>query len=150
MFEIMLFVHILAVAAWFGANLARAFVGSSMSKAGGVTAANWYRASVAMGRVLHTPAAIAVFVTGFGLVGLSDGEYEITSPFVVVGIGAVVVGALLAMRFMGPMGRQIAGAFDRGDDEAVAGLVRRSSLLGWLDTAILTLTTLLMVLRWGA
>ncbi len=149
MFEVLLLIHLLAVAAWFGANLARVTVGSSMSSVGGATAANWHRASVTMGRKLHMPAAIAVFVTGFGLVGVSDDAFEITSPFVVVGILAVVAGAFLSMRLIGPIGRQAARAFDRGDDKEATTQVRRLSLLGWVDTAILTLTSLLMVLNWG-
>ena len=150
MFEILLFVHILGVAAWFGANLVRAFARSPMSKVGDTTAASWHRATVSMGRVIHTPAAIAVFVTGFGLVGLSDGAYEMTAPFVVVGIIVVVVGAVLAMSVLGPNGERIAAAYDAGDRDLAEAVARRSSLVGWVDTLLLAFTTLLMVLRWGA
>ena len=150
MFEILLFIHILGVAAWFGANLVRAFAQSPMSKADPATAATWHRATVSMGRVIHTPAAIAVFVTGFGLVGLSDGAYSMTAPFVVVGIIVVVVGAVLAMSVLGPNGERIASAYEHGDRTLAETVARRSSLVGWVDTALLTFTTLVMVLRWGS
>ena len=150
MFEILLFVHILGVAAWFGANLVRAFARGPMSKADPATAATWHRATVSMGRVIHTPAAIAVFITGFGLVGLSDGAYGMTAPFVVVGIIAVVVGAVLAMSVLGPNGRRIASAYEDGDSALAESVARRSALIGWVDTLLLAFTTLVMVLRWGA
>lgn len=150
MFEILLFVHLLGVAAWFGANLARAFAGGPMSKADPATAATWHRATVSMGRVIHTPAAIAVFITGFGLVGLSEGVYEMTAPFVVVGIVVVVVGAVLAMSVLGPNGRRIASAYEAGDSALAETVARRSALVGWIDTALLAFATLVMVLRWGA
>ena len=150
MFEVLLFVHILGVAAWFGANLVRAFAQPHMSRAGDATAASWHRATVSMGRVIHTPAAIAVFVTGFGLVGLSDGLYEMTAPFVVVGIIVVVLGAVLAMSVLGPNGKRIASAYDAGDRDVAQAVVRRSNLVGWVDTVLLAFTTLVMVLRWGA
>ena len=149
MFEVLLFVHILGVAAWFGANLVRAFARSPMSKAGDAAAASWHRTTVSMGRVIHTPAAIAVFVTGFGLVGLSEGAYPMTAPFVVVGIIAVVVGAVLAMSVIGPNGERIASAYDTGDRDVAEAVARRSDLVGWIDTLLLAFTTLVMVLRWG-
>lgn len=150
MFEILLFVHILGVAAWFGANLVRTFAGGLMSKADPATAATWHRATVSMGRVIHTPAAIAVFITGFGLVGLSEGAYGMTAPFVVVGILVVVVGAVLAMSVLGPNGERIASAYEDGDNTLAETVARRSSVIGWVDTLLLAFATLVMVLRWGA
>lgn len=150
MIEILLFVHLLGVAAWFGANLARAFAGGPMSKAGPAAAASWHRATISMGRVIHTPAAIAVFITGFGLVGMSEGAYEMTTPFVVVGIIVVVVGAVLAMVVLGPNGRRIASAYEGGDRALAESVARRSAMVGWIDTALLAFATLVMVLRWGA
>ncbi len=150
MFEVMLFFHILGAAAWFGANLVRAFVGSPMSTADPATAATWHRATASMGRVIHTPAAILVFITGFGLVGWSDGNYGLAAPFVVVGIIVVVVGAVLAMSVIGPNAERIASAYEEGDLDLARTVIRRSSLVGWVDTALVAFTTLVMVLRWGA
>ena len=150
MFEVLLFVHILGVAAWFGANLARAFGRGPMSRGDDATAATWHRATVSMGRVIHTPAAIVVFVSGFGLVGLSEGAYGMTAPFVVVGIIVVVVGAVLAMSVLGPNGKRIASAYEQGDRPLAETMARRSSLVGWVDTVLLAFATLVMVLRWGS
>ena len=150
MIEGMLVAHILGVGAWFGANLVRTFAGGPMSRADDATAAAWHRAVVSMGRVIHTPAAIVVFITGFGLVGLSDGAYKMTAPFVVVGIIVVVVGAVLAMTVLGPNGERIATAYEAGDRTLAATVARRSSLVGWVDTVLIVFATLVMVLHWGS
>ena len=150
MVEVLLFVHILGVAAWFGANLVRAFARGPMSRADDATAATWHRATVSMGRVIHTPAAVVVFISGFGLVGMGDGVYGMTAPFVVVGIIVVLVGAVLAMTVLGPNGERIATAYEQGDRSLAETVARRSSLIGWVDTVLLAFATLVMVLRWGA
>ena len=107
MFEALLFLHILGAAAWLGANLVRAYAGRVLTQGGGATAASWHRTTVSMGRWIHTPAAVTVFVTGFGLVGL-DAATPLTAPFVVVGVIVVVLGAVLAMTVLGPNGERIA------------------------------------------
>lgn len=150
MFEILMFIHILGVAAWFGANLVRGFARSRITKVGDAAAASWHRTTVAMGRVIQTPAAIAVFVTGFGLVGTSNGAYRMTDPFVVVGIIVVIVGAVLGMSVLGPNGKRIASAYDSGDRATAKSVARRSSLVGWVDTVLVAFATLLMVINWGA
>ena len=150
MVEVLLFVHILGVAAWFGANLVRTFARGPMSRADDATAAAWHRATVSMGRVIHTPAAIVVFITGFGLVGMSGGAYGMAAPFVVVGIIVVVVGAVLAMSVLGPYGERIATAYEQGDRTLAETVARRSSLVGWVDTVLMAFATLVMVYRWGA
>ena len=58
MFELMLFLHILGAGAWLGANLTRALVGPYLTRAGNNTSAAWHRATVWIGRAVHTPAAI--------------------------------------------------------------------------------------------
>ena len=150
MYELMEFLHILGAASWFGANLVRAFACGPMTSVDDGAAAAWHRVTVSMGRVIHTPAAIVVFVSGFGLVGLADGLYSMTDPFVVVGILAVVIGAALGMVVIGPNGRRIAAAYERADHRQAASLSRRSSLVGWVDTAVLAFAILVMVMRWGA
>ena len=149
MFELMLFLHILGAGAWLGANLTRALVGPYLTRAGNNTSAAWHRATVWIGRAVHTPAAIVVFGPGFGLVGLSDDVYEMTDPFVVVGILVVIVGAVLAMTIIGPNGKVIAAAFERGEPKQVARLSRRSSVVGWVDTLLVVFAFFVMVTRWG-
>ena len=149
MFEALLFLHILGAAAWLGANLVRVYAGRVLTQGGGATAASWHRTTVSMGRWIHTPAAVTVFVTGFGLVGL-DAATPLTAPFVVVGVIVVVLGSVLAMTVLGPNGERIAAAYEQDDRTLAETVSRRSSIIGWLDTGLVVFATLVMVLRWGA
>jgi len=54
------------------------------------------------------------------------------------------------MTVIGPNGRRIAAAYERADHEQAATMSRRSSLVGWVDTAVLAFAILVMVTRWGA
>lgn len=150
MSEALLFLHILGAAAWLGANLVRALAGRAFAKGEDAAAASWHRTTIAVGRSIHTPAAAAVFITGFGLIGVSEGVFEMTDPFVVVGIIVVVVGAVLGMVVLGPNGERIASAYEQGDRQLAETVARRSSVVGWVDTALLAFATLVMVLHWGA
>ena len=149
-YTVMDILHILAAAVWFGANVARGLAGSRMVRADARTAAVWSRAVVWMGRVVSTPAAIVLFVTGFGLVGMSDGAFRMSHPFVVVGILVVVVGAVLGMAVIGPTGRRSAAAHEQGNDQLAAALDRRTALAGWIETALVAVAIALMSLSWGA
>lgn len=147
---ILLLIHILAAAAWFGASVTQAYVTPRVSAIGGAPAANWQRMIVGLGKHVYPPAAIVVFITGFGLVGVSDGVYGYGDAFVVVGILMVVVGAALGIRVFGPLAEQTASAFDQDDRASADGLLKRAAGFGILDTLLLVFTFIVMVYRWGA
>lgn len=146
----LLLIHILGAAAWFGGSVIQAYVTPRVSAAGGATAASWQRVIVGLGKHVYPPAAVVVLITGFGLVGVSDGVYGYGDPFVVVGILMVVVGAALGIRLFGPLAEKTAAAFDDGDHPTAEGLLKRAAGFGILDTLLLVFTFIVMVYRWGA
>jgi uncharacterized membrane protein len=147
--EILLFIHIVAVGAWVGANVTQLIVNPAMQKTGGNPAAVWMRQTARMGRVLYTPAAIVALITGVWLV-IDSRLYEFEHVFVAIGFLMVIVGGVLGMRVFGPGGRQAASLHEAGDEEgAVAVNVR---LRNWVlvDSALLALTIYVMVAKVGA
>jgi uncharacterized membrane protein len=147
--DTLLIVHILGVAAWFGTNMVQMFVTPRMSKTGDAMAAEWQRTVVAMGKVLYPVAAVAVLLTGFGLLGTSNSVFSFSDTFVIVGIAMVVVGAVLGMAFFGPQGEKAAAAYTAGDSAAGTAIVRKTAGMGALDTALLVVTIAAMVMKWG-
>ncbi len=147
--EILLVIHILAVGTWLGANVTQAVVTPKLRAQGGVAAAAWMGSISTMGRVLYTPAAIIILITGFWMV-LDSEVYDFEQAFVVIGIATVVIGAVLGMRVFGPKADSAAAEFGSGDD--AAGNVVVKSYLPWgvLDTALVVFTIVAMVNRWGA
>ena len=147
--EVLLVVHILAAGSWLGANVAQAVATPQLRDLGGAVAAGWMRQISRMGRILYTPAAVVLLLTGFWLVLDSD-VYDFENLFVAIGIGAVVVGAVLGMRVFGPRADEAAAAFEAGDNPRGVAVVQRTMPFSALDTGILILTIIAMVNRWGA
>jgi hypothetical protein len=143
----LLVIHILAAAAWFGANVTQAVVTPHFVRAGGEPAARWWRATVQMGRVLYMPAGIIVLVTGVFLV--TSGPYSFADLFVSIGFLAVIVGVVLGIVVFGPRGRRAAELHESGDSAAAVPVERSIAGFGALDTVVVAVTILAMVAKWG-
>lgn len=149
MTEFLYFIHILSAAAWFGAALARNLGGRSEPKER-AAAAVWFAFTVKLARVVQMPAALALFITGFGLIGLRSDVYSMTDLFVIIGILTTAAGAALGMAVFGPAGRAAASAYQRDDRTAGRAAAARVAWAGWADTVLVAFTILAMVLKWGA
>lgn len=150
MSEGLLLLHILGVAAWFGANVTQAVVGSSMMEDRGPVAARWLRTTAGMSKTLYMPAAILILVTGIALVVTSDGLVEFSDVFISIGIVTIVVGAVLGIKVFEPEARKAADALDAGDGvvaDAARAKIRR---FGVIDTLLMVVTVWAMVSRLGA
>ena len=146
--EFLLTLHILAAGTWIGANVVRFVVTPRIGDAGADVAAHWHRTAVSLGLQVYTPAAIVIVVTGLGLVGVSDGLYEMSDPFVSLGFLTVIVGAALSMRVFAPLGRRAADAYDSGGDPRP--LESRMAAVAGVDTVLVVVTVAAMVAKWGA
>ena len=148
--DVLLIIHILGAAAWFGANVVQTMVNPTIGRAGSTVAAHWLRTTVKMGTRLYSPAAVVILLSGIGLVLVSEGVYEFSDLFVSVGFLVVIVGAALGMAVFAPTGRKAADAYEAGDTEAVQASEHRLALFGILDTVLLVVVITLMVLRLGS
>ena len=146
--DALLFIHIAAVAIWVGAGVTQVVVSPAMQTVGGAAAVEWMRQVVRLGKILFSPAAVVVLVTGVAMV-IDDAFYEFEQAFVVIGFIAVIAGAVLGMRVYGPRGTEIAALHEAGKpDEAARKL---SGMLGiaTAEIAFLLFTIWAMVTRLG-
>ncbi len=146
--EVLLFIHILAVGAWIGANVTQLIVNPAIQKAGGIAAATWMRQISRMGKALYTPAAIVALVTGVWMVAISD-FFDFEHLFVVIGILMVIVGGVLGARVFGPGGRESADLHESGDTKAAAAVDSRLRMWAFVDSALLVFTVYVMVEKLG-
>jgi uncharacterized membrane protein len=146
--ETLLVVHIIGVAAWLGANLTMAFVGTSNAGAEPGTRRWWAVTQGNMGRIYKSVAAVLVLVTGVWLV-LDDSGISMGSTFVSIGFAAIIIGILFGVFVYGPGCRRIAQAIDEGDGEAEKSANSRLALVGGIETLILVVTIVAMVGAWG-
>lgn len=141
--------HVIGAGTWLGANITQAVATPGFVKAGGVTAARWWETTVAMGRVLYPPAAVAILVSGIFLVLTSNGGYRFSDLFVTIGFAMVVVGGVLGSTVFGPAGKQAAERREAGDAAAAVSVERRLRRVGLIDTVLLLVTITAMVWRLG-
>lgn len=146
--EVLLIVHIAAVAAWLGASGAQFVILPTMTRRGGETAEAWMTTFVRLGRIYYTPAALLILASGIGLV-IDSTLYDFEHVFVVVGVLMVLIGGALGGAFYGPKGRLAAEAYGSGDDQAGRAQSTRIAQVGALEVVLLVVTVAGMVYRWG-
>lgn len=146
--KLLLFIHIAAVATWFGAGVTQLVVNPAMHRAGGATAAAWMRQTVRLGRVLFTPASVLVLITGVWMV-LRDSIYDFEQAFVVIGFVAVIAGAFLGMRVYGPGSTQIAELHEAGEAAQAGQKLSRQLSIASAEVGFLLFTIWAMVERLG-
>lgn len=101
-----------------------------------------------MGRLYFPPAAIVILITGLLLV-LDSNFYTFEDPFVVIGIAAVVAGAVLGTKIFSPIANRARTAHDAGDETAADQAHARFGRFGLLDIAILAFAVIAMVTKLG-
>jgi len=144
-----LVLHIVAVAAWLGANLVQAFMASRTRNAGRAERRWWVETQGAMARAYYNVAGIVVLATGIALVLDDQRPGEFSSTFVSIGFAAVIIGAVLGIVVFGPGSRKIAAAIDAGDEATERALDTRLGLFGAVDTLVVVVTIAAMVGKWG-
>ena len=148
MSNVVLWLHVLAAATWFGTNVVQAVAPPLMARGGAGATATWYRAASDFGTRIYTPAALILLFTGVELV--RSGPWSFASTFVMMGIGMVLVGATLGIFVFGPGGRATATAVESGDASASASAITRLRAFGILDSVLLLLTIYAMLTKLGA
>lgn len=146
--EILLVLHIVGAGTWLGANVVQAVTPPLAASQGDAVSAGWYRITAVLSNRLYMPAAITILITGILLVLRSD-AYGFDTPFVGIGMGMIVVGAVFGIVVFDPVGRRAAEAIEAGDSARARSATNRLTAFGVLDTLLLVFTITAMVLRWG-
>lgn len=145
---LLLTVHILGVAAWLGASLSMLTAGGGQVAAGAESAAGFYTAALGLARKYYNAAGVIVLATGVAMV--SRGQAEWSSSFVSLGFLAVIIGALMGPVYFGPRFRAGIEAATAGDQGLIAAAWSKVKIGLFIDIALLVVTILAMVHRWGA
>ncbi len=148
--DTLLTIHILAAGAWIGANVVQFMVNPRISAQSSAIAAHWHRTVVGFMRYLYMPASLIVLITGLLLVtAVDDSPYEMSDAFVSIGFLAVIIGAGLGMGFFAPQGRKAAAAYDGEDKRAAGAIEQKIAIAGLVDMAVIVVTVVAMVSKWG-
>lgn len=149
-YNILLTLHILALAVWFGSNAA---MGVTANKAVGASPEiiGWL---AGVQRVLSmkvkSAAFLVLFVTGMGLLGMSEKVFKMSDPFVSVGFLAIIVGGALGGMVYAPGTRALEAAAKAGDKAAMKQHNDKMGLVGMGESLLVIVTVLFMVFKWGS
>lgn len=145
----LLVLHILAVAAWLGANLALAFASSSTRGAAPEVRSWWAAVQGQMSRVYYNVAVAVVLLTGVGLVLLDDSPVEFSDLFVGIGFLAVILGFVFDVFVFSPGCRTLVDAIDSGDESREHAANNRLATVGLVDSLVVVVAIVAMVARWN-
>lgn len=147
--ELLLTIHISAVAAWLGANLSQLVMMKATRRRGGEPAVALFRGFAYLGALYYNVAGVTVFLSGLALLFLSDTVGSASSLFVSIGFFTVVFAGLMGAVFFIPRSRAVAEEFKTGDHDVAEKSARAISRGLILDTALVLLTIAAMVGKWG-
>lgn len=149
LYNLMLVLHIIAVAMWLGSNLVMGF---GSGKAVGESAeinAWWAALQGGIGRVLKNVAFVLLLITGIVMVYDVDPAITFSAPFVSVGFTMVVVGGALGGMVFAPGCRKIVDAYKSGDAAEGKRNIDKLGMIGAAESLLVVITMLFMVFQWG-
>ncbi len=148
LYEGLLFVHVLAAAAWFGAALLSVVL---MELATRSQESAWMMRlgefDETLAKVLFIPSAVLVLGSGFGLV--FEGPWSITGDgWVLAGLLLLVAIFAVGLGTIVPAGKKLAALGASGASSTdVSDQLRTLRLLSWLDVGLLAVAIFVMTTK---
>jgi uncharacterized membrane protein len=146
MHTFVLITHVVTAAIWLGAGVAVGVLASLTSRQVATTGTALPGSFEKLGNVLFMPMGILVLISGVILV--LDSPWKFTNLFVIIGILAVVNGAIFGARVSGPMTKSMQQA--TSDGSKLGALYRRFGVLALVDAGVVAIALISMILRLGS
>jgi hypothetical protein len=80
---------------------------------------------------------------------VDDSPYEMSDTFVLIGLLAVLAGAVLGEIYVAHQSRKVAAAYETGDMQAVAPIEQKLAIASLVDMAVVVVAVVAMVSTWG-
>jgi hypothetical protein len=145
---VVLAIHILSVACWFGTNIVQLLLSPRYAKGSDEEAAGWTRQTLWLDERFYPVNGAVLALSGITLV--IDGPWDWSDRFVWVGITVVIIGAVMGGAFFGPLAKRRLAGLESGDRASADAAQARIIPLAYLDSALIALAVLAMVDKWGA
>jgi uncharacterized membrane protein len=148
LYELLLFVHIVAVAVWVGGSIMLGFVGARVQRTDDAAfRARFARAAGIVGPVIGV-SAVLVVASGAWMVVESD-TIELSQLWVWLGLALFLLSAIVGAAYFGPTSNRIVGALEGGQIEEADRRAGVFNLVSRLDTLLLLVIVGLMVFKPG-
>lgn len=148
--DVLLSIHIIAVALWLGGSVMNGVVNAKLAATGDIAAnARLARVETNLGQQFYMPASILTLLSGIGLVLVSDGAYSFGDLWVSVGFLSIIVAAVLGpVKFL-PLSREIADAYEAGEAERAGAASQQIAMWSTVNTVLIVVALVLMVYKPG-
>lgn len=149
LYNIMLVLHIVAVAIWLGSNFAMGLGSGRAVGAPNEVNTWWAEVQGYMGKTLKNVAFLLLLITGVVMVIASDEAIKFSAPFVSIGFLVVIVGGALGGMIFAPGCREIAESYRNGDAVAGKKVIDKLGMVGAAESLLVVVTIFFMVFKWG-
>ena len=150
--DTLLTIHILGAGVWIGTNVMGFIVNPQINPAARVIASDhWHHTVVGFKqRYIYTPSQLIVLISGVVLVTAVDGSpYEMSDTFVMIGLIAILAGAVLGEFYIARQSRKVAAAYDADDKRTAASIEQKLAIASLVDMAVIVVAIVAMVSTWG-
>jgi uncharacterized membrane protein len=148
LYEVLLFVHIVAVAVWVGGSIMLAFISSRIERTGDVNyRARFAKSAGIVGPVIGVSAAL-VLASGIWMVLDSD-AIELSQTWVWLGLALFIVSGVVGAAYFAPASDRIIRALEAGQVQEADRRARTFNLVSRFDTLLLLVILGLMVFKPG-
>lgn len=148
-YNILLALHIVAVAIWLGCNFAMGLGSGRAVEASAEVNSWWAEVQGFMGKTLKNVAFLLLLLTGVGMVIASDEVIKFSAPFVSIGFLVVIVGGALGGMIFAPGCRDIAESYRNGDAASGKKTIDKLGIVGAAESLVVVVTIFFMVFKWG-
>ena len=148
-YELLNFVHILAAAVWVGGGvMLQVLLGRARRSTDPARLREAMSDAAWVGNRVFAPAALVLFIAGFGLVGQGEWEWE---PWIFFGIAVWALSFVIAIAYYGRAAGEIIELLgEHGPDHPeVRDRVRRYFMVAGIETTLLVLVIADMVVKPG-
>jgi putative copper export protein len=147
LYELLLFVHVLAAATWVGGAVMLKVLSDRALKADPDRAAELAVETEKVGSSVLMPASIVLLVAGLWMV--FEGDWGFEPLWVKLGLGIYLVSAVAGAVFLGPLYKQTGELrAERGPGDAeVTARLQRISKLSWIDLGLLVAAIFVMTVK---
>ncbi len=140
-YQLLLILHILAVVVAFSPAVVHSLTGSRLMREDEAAGRRFFGVAAANDRRVYLPALLVVGVLGFALVGLSDGAFEFSEPW-------ISAAALLWVIIAGIVGAVIVPG-ERALAEGDRPAEKKVGAAGGIVTVLFIVVLILMVVKPG-
>jgi uncharacterized membrane protein len=148
LYEVLLFVHIVAVAVWVGGSIMLGFVSARIQATGDAAfRARFARSAGIVGPVIGV-SAVLILASGIWMILESD-VIELSQLWVWLGLGLFIVSGIVGAAYFGPASNRIVAALEGGRIEEADERAGIFNLVSRLDTLLLLVILGLMVFKPG-